>query len=82
VTPAVGIAAGRIARRWYRSKRLTKTVTMPRVEQSTGRVRYRRTTVRKELFRHGRGFVCINDGSAFAARLGVWLASCTATACR
>jgi hypothetical protein len=69
VTPEVGIAAGRIARRWYRAKRLTKTITVPRVEQSTGRVRYRRTTVRKGLLKHGRGFVCVNDGSVFAALL-------------
>lgn len=37
VTPAVGIAAGRVLRRWYRSKDFTKQVTMQRIEQSTGR---------------------------------------------
>lgn len=73
VTPEVGIAAGRIARRWYRAKGLTKTITTERVEQATGRVRYRRSTVRKRLFVHGRGFLCVNDGSAFASQLARYL---------
>jgi hypothetical protein len=38
VTPAVGIAAGRLLRRWYRAKGLTKTVLVERVDQATGRV--------------------------------------------
>ena len=50
VTPDVGIAAGRIARRWYRAKGLLKQVSVQRVEQATGRVTYRRSTVRKKLF--------------------------------
>ncbi|GJF07401.1 hypothetical protein PSD17_63480 [Pseudonocardia sp. D17] len=73
VTPDVGIAAGRIARRWYRAKGLTKQVTVQRVEQATGRVTYRRSTVRKRLFAHGRGFVCVNDGAAFASQLARYL---------
>ena len=40
VTLAVGIQAGRVMRRWYRSKRLTKRIIVERVEQSTGRVVY------------------------------------------
>ena len=75
VAPDVGIAAGRIARRWYRAKRLTKQVTRRRVDQVTGRERYRRTTVRKQLFTHARGFICVNDGAAFAAQLGRGLTS-------
>ena len=75
VAPDVGIAAGRIARRWYRAKRLTKQVTRRRVNQATGRERYRRTTVRKQLFTHARGFICVNDGAAFAAQLGRGLTS-------
>ena len=35
---AVGIAAGRMLRRWYRAKYLTKTVPVERVERATGRV--------------------------------------------
>ena len=42
VTSAVGIAAGRILRRWYRAKRRTKQITVQRVECATGRIRYRR----------------------------------------
>jgi hypothetical protein len=42
VSPAVGIAAGRVLRRWYRAKRLTKQITVQRVERATGHVRYRR----------------------------------------
>jgi hypothetical protein len=33
VTPAVGIAAGRVLRRWYRAKGLTKQITVQRVER-------------------------------------------------
>lgn len=75
VTPDVGIAAGRIMRRWYRSKQLTKKVMRARVEQETGRVRYRRTTVRTRLFAHGRGFATVNDGPAFASQLARHLAA-------
>jgi hypothetical protein len=60
---------GRIARRWYRAKGLTKQITVERVERSTGRVYYRRSRVRKELFAHRRGFLCVNDGAAFASQL-------------
>jgi RNA polymerase subunit RPABC4/transcription elongation factor Spt4 len=74
VTPRVGIAAGRIARRWYRAKGLTKQVTVERVEQATGRVTYRRSRVRKRLFAHGRGFLCVNDGAVFASQLARYLA--------
>lgn len=77
VTPVVGIAAGRIARRWYRAKGLTKTINVQRVNQSTGRVTYRRSTVRKELFKHGRGFVCVNDGAEFASQLARYLPDLT-----
>ena len=41
VTPDIGIAAGRVLRRWYRAKGLTKTVLVERVEQTTGRIRTR-----------------------------------------
>jgi hypothetical protein len=77
VTPDVGIAAARIARRWYRAKGLTRTFWVERVEQSTGRIYRRRTTVRRELFRQDRGFICVNDGAAFASQLGTYLNSRT-----
>jgi hypothetical protein len=73
VTPAVGIAAGRVLRRWYRSKGLTKQVTVLRVEQSTGRVRYRRSRKRKRLMGHNRGFLVVNDGPAVASQLARYL---------
>jgi len=74
VTP-LGIAAGRVLRRWYRAKGLTKTVLVERVEQTTGRVRTRRTRKRRRLFAHGRGFACVNDGPAFASQLARYLGS-------
>jgi hypothetical protein len=73
VTPSVGIAAGHIARRWYRAKGLTRQITVPRVERATGRITHRTTTVRKTLFPHGRGFICVNDGPAFASQLARYL---------
>ncbi|MGH3923318.1 MAG: hypothetical protein ACRDTT_10690 [Pseudonocardiaceae bacterium] len=73
VSPAVGIAAGRVLRRWYRAKGLTKRVTVRRVRRATGGVRYRRSRRRKRLFTHGRGFVIVNDGPAFAAQLARYL---------
>ena len=42
VSPAVGIAVGRVLRRWYRAKRLTKQIIVQRVERATGHVPYRR----------------------------------------
>jgi len=54
---------------------LTKTVLVERVEQTTGRVRLRRTRKRRLLFAHGRGFACVNDGSAFASELARHLAA-------
>jgi RNA polymerase subunit RPABC4/transcription elongation factor Spt4 len=74
VTPVVGLTAGRIARRWYRAKGLTKTVMARRINRSTGKVRYRRTRARRRLFAHGRGFICVNDASAFASQLASALA--------
>lgn len=73
VTPHVAIAAARIARRWYRAKGLTRTIWVDRVERATGRIYRRRTTVRSELFRNGRGFICVNDGAAFASQLAQYL---------
>jgi ribosomal protein S17 len=85
VTPAVGIAAGRVLRRWYRSKGLTKQVTVIRAEQSTGCVYYRRSRKRKRLFAHNRGFVTVNDGPAVSSQLARYLASiqpeCQLVAC-
>jgi RNA polymerase subunit RPABC4/transcription elongation factor Spt4 len=73
LTPEIGIAAGRLLRRWYRAKRLTKRITVERVEQSTDRIHTRHTTARRRLLAHGRGFVCVNDGAAFASQLARYL---------
>lgn len=73
VSPQTGIAAGRVLRRWYRSKGLTKQVTVTRVEQSTGRVRYRRSRKRRRLMAHNRGFIVVNDGPAVASQLARYL---------
>lgn len=75
VTPDHGIQAGRILRRWYRAKGLTKRVRRQRVDQHTGRVTTRTTTVRKKLFTANRGFVTVNDGPAMASQLARCLAA-------
>ncbi len=74
VSPDVGIRAGRVLRRWYRAKGLTKQVRCPRVYQGTDRVTYRTTTVRKRLYGHNRGFVTVNDAPAMASQLARYLA--------
>ena len=73
VTPDDGIRAGRILRRWYRAKGLTKRVRREHVDQATGRVIYRTTTVRKKLFAANRGFVTVNDAPAMASQLARYL---------
>lgn len=75
VTPDHGIQAGRILRRWYRAKGLTKRVRRKRVDQHTGRVTTRTTTVRKKLFAANRGFVTVNDGPAMASQLARYLSA-------
>ncbi len=50
-----------------------------RVDQATGRVSHRRSTICKRLFGHSRGFVCVQDGSAFASQLARYLADRTSS---
>jgi hypothetical protein len=73
VTPQVGIQAGRVMRRWYRAKGLIRKITVQRVDQATGRIYTRHSTVRKKLFTHNRGFAVVNDGPAFASQLARYL---------
>jgi hypothetical protein len=73
VTPAVGTAAGRVARRWYRSKGITRRTMIRRVKKSTGRVHIRLSTSRKTLLPHGRGFLCVNDAAIFASQMARYL---------
>jgi hypothetical protein len=75
VTPAIGIRAGRVMRHWYRAKGLSTRVTALRIERATGRIYTRRSTVRKRLFSHNRGFACVNDGPVFASQLARYLSS-------
>jgi hypothetical protein len=63
-----------VLRRWYRSKGHTKRVRRERVDQATGRITHRTTTVRKRLFAANRGFVIVNDGPAMASQLACHLA--------
>ena len=74
-TPADGIRAGWVLRRWYRAKGHTKQVRRERVDQATGRITYRTTTVRKTLFSGNRGFVTVNDGPAMASQLARYLST-------
>jgi len=75
VTPHDGIRAGRVLRRWYRAKGHTKRVRRERVNQATGHVTTRTTTVRKRLFAGNRGFVIVNDAPAMVSQLARYLAT-------
>lgn len=70
VSPEDGIRAGRIARRWAKAQRRTQQTWKPRVDQATGRVRYRRTRSRARLMTNGnRGWIAVNSGPSFCSRL-------------
>jgi hypothetical protein len=69
LTPMDAVKVARTLRRWARAQGTTRQVTRPRVEQATGRVRYRNTRVRVARCKNGRGWVSVNDGPAFAATL-------------
>ncbi len=74
VSPADGVQAGRIARRWARAQGRAQQTWKMRVEQSTGRVRYRRSRSRVKLMTNGgRGWIAVNDGPAFASALARYL---------
>ena len=74
VTPATGVQAGRIARRWARAQGRAQQTWKVRVEQTTGRVRYRRSRSRVKLMSNGgRGWIAVNDGPAFASGLARYL---------
>jgi len=66
-SPQVGIAAGRILRRWYHSKRLTKRVSWPRVEQATPAGSVTARPQSETALRRQPGFVTVNDGPSVAA---------------
>lgn len=69
VTPSDGVAAGRLLRRWARAQGTTRETIRPRVERSTGRVRYHKTRVRVRRLGGCRGWVSVNDGAVFIVHL-------------
>lgn len=69
LTPMDAVRVARTLRRWARAQGTTRQVTRPRVEQATGRIRYRNTRTRVVRCKSGRGWVSVNDGPAFAATL-------------
>lgn len=54
----IGIRRAGVLRRWYKAKDLPR-VHLPRVEQATGQVSHRTSTVHKRLIRDNRGFVTV-----------------------
>ena len=70
VTPADGIRAGRTARRWARAQGRVQSRWVQRVDQATGRVRYRRSRTRVRLMTNGnRGWIATNCGPAWVSDL-------------
>lgn len=66
------LAVKRIIRRWSRAQRRTRVVVVPRVDRTTGELRYRpvtRRAVRLDSSRLVGGFVIVNGGPAFASQL-------------
>lgn len=75
ISPQDALRAARTIRRWARAQGTTRQVSRPRVEQATGRVRYRNTRVRVKRLAGGRGFVSVNDGANFASAIARQLAA-------
>jgi hypothetical protein len=71
----VGIAAGRVLRRWAKAQRVYQRRQVMRIEQSTGRVYYRTSRFRVARLANGRGWVSVNDGPAFASQLSRYLST-------
>ncbi|MGW5679741.1 hypothetical protein ACWEV4_32475 [Streptomyces sp. NPDC003860] len=69
IDPTAAVWAARLIRRYARSQGTTRQVTVRRVDTRTGTIRYRKSRVRVERMRGGRGFVCVNDGPALASAL-------------
>lgn len=69
VTAQDAVKASRTLRRWSQAQGTTRQVTKMRVEQATGRIRYRNSRVRVSRLAHGRGFVSVNDGASFGSAL-------------
>jgi hypothetical protein len=66
------VAARRTARRWSHAQRMTHVRQAPRVDVRTGVLRSRRVRRRAGYLRAGGlagGWLCVNDGAAFAEQL-------------
>lgn len=74
VSPEAKHQTSRLLRRWARAQGTTRQVSRPRVEQSTGRIRYRKTRVPVKRLSGGAGWVAVNDGAAFASQIARYLA--------
>lgn len=69
VLPAEGITAGRILRRWARAQGTTRQTTRKRIEQATGRVRFRTSRIRVRRLPGNAGWVSVSNGPRFATEL-------------
>lgn len=69
IDPAAAVWAARLLRRYAHSQGTTRQVTVQRVDARTGVIRYRKSRVRAERMKGGRGFLCVNDGPAMASQL-------------
>jgi len=69
IDPAAAVWAARLLRRYAHAQGTTRQVTVQRVDARTGVIRYRKSRVRAERMKGGRGFLCVNDGPALASQL-------------
>lgn len=75
VTAEDAIVVGRTLRRLSRAQGRVQSRERMRVEQSTGRVYFRRSRSRVVLLARGRGWVSVNNGPALAHDLARYLAT-------
>lgn len=72
--PTVAAEVWRVLRHIRRSRGVTRSVRVPRIDQRTGVVRYR-TVRRRSVARGSGGWVAVNDGAAAGSQLARWLAT-------
>jgi hypothetical protein len=82
VNPEVGIAAGRVLRRFSRSKQMFQTRSVQRIDRKTGRIYYRKSRFRVARLANGRGWLSVNDGPAFASQMSRYLSTVAAGVAR
>ena len=70
VKPEDDVRVGRIARRWARAQGRVQARWVQRVDQTTGRTRYRRSRTRVRLMTNdNRGWIAVNSGPDFATSI-------------